>query len=132
MKDFLCLERPFLDLVSQTPCPRGGGRPLFAEGWRFIHFLRGDAGGDSSAEARWESSIGWQFPNLVVLNLVVCNVYAYLRSFALICADLLSFADLRLRSFARNCALLHTFLRPTAFRTTAFGNYSLGEEQSRN
>ena len=28
---------PFLDLVSQTPRPRGGGRPLFADymgGWR--------------------------------------------------------------------------------------------------
>ena len=28
---FLGLERPFLDLVSQTPRPRGGGRPLFAQ-----------------------------------------------------------------------------------------------------
>ena len=31
MKGFLGLERPFLDLVSQTPRPRGRGRPLFAE-----------------------------------------------------------------------------------------------------
>ena len=31
IKDFLSLERPFLDLVSQTPRPRGRGRPLFAE-----------------------------------------------------------------------------------------------------
>ena len=31
IKGFLGLERPFLDLVSQTPRPRGGGRPLFAE-----------------------------------------------------------------------------------------------------
>ena len=30
IKGFLGLERPFLDLVSQTPCPRGRGRPLFA------------------------------------------------------------------------------------------------------
>ena len=30
-KGFLGLERPFLDLVSQTPRPRGGGRPLFAD-----------------------------------------------------------------------------------------------------
>ena len=31
IKGFLGVERPFLDLVSQTPRPRGGGRPLFAE-----------------------------------------------------------------------------------------------------
>ena len=30
IKGFLGLERPFLDLVSKTPRPRGGGRPLFA------------------------------------------------------------------------------------------------------
>ena len=27
MKDFLCLERPFLDFVSQTPRPRVGVDP---------------------------------------------------------------------------------------------------------
>ena len=49
-----------------------------------------------------------------------------LRSFALFCER--SFANLRLRSFALICALLRAFaciclfLRPTAFRTTAFGN----------
>ena len=31
IKGFLGLQRPFLDLVSQTPRPRGRGRPLFAE-----------------------------------------------------------------------------------------------------
>ena len=31
IKGFLGLERPFLDLVSQTPRPRGRGRPSFAE-----------------------------------------------------------------------------------------------------
>ena len=31
IKGFLCLEHPFLDLVSQTPRPRGRGRPLFAD-----------------------------------------------------------------------------------------------------
>ena len=31
IKGFLGLERPFLDLVSQTPRPRGRGRPVFAE-----------------------------------------------------------------------------------------------------
>ena len=31
MKDFLCLQRPFLDLGSQTPRPRGRGRPLLAD-----------------------------------------------------------------------------------------------------
>ena len=35
IKGFLGLERPFLDLVSQTPRPRGRGRPLFAEKWDF-------------------------------------------------------------------------------------------------
>ena len=49
----------------------------------------------------------WEFPNLVVSNLVVC----YLHRSALLC----SFADLRLLSFALICG----FLRPTAFRTTA-------------
>ena len=31
IKCFLGLERPFLDLVSQTPRPRGRGRPLFGQ-----------------------------------------------------------------------------------------------------
>ena len=31
IKGFLGLERPFLDLVSQTPRPRGQDRPLFAD-----------------------------------------------------------------------------------------------------
>ena len=31
IKGFLSLARPFLDLVLQTPRPRGRGRPLFAE-----------------------------------------------------------------------------------------------------
>ena len=31
IKGFLGLKRPFLDLVSQTPRPRGRGRSLFAE-----------------------------------------------------------------------------------------------------
>ena len=44
-------------------------------------------------------------PNLVVANLVVCNVYAE-RSFAFFCFLLRSFADLRLRSFALFCAHL--------------------------
>ena len=63
-----------------------------------------------------------EFPNLVVSSLVVCSLYvevlfcALLRPFALICAHLRSFADLRLRSFA-------LFLRPTVFRTTASGNF---------
>ena len=56
----------------------------------------------------------WEFPNLVVSNLVVCNFCAE----ALFCALLRSFADLRLRAFALFCV----FLRTTAFRTTAFGN----------
>ena len=68
----------------------------------------------------------WEFPNLVVLNLVVFfftqkRSFAPLRSFAPFCA-LLRFAFALfctdLRSFARICVFLH----PTAFRTTAFGN----------
>ena len=47
----------------------------------------------------------WQFPNLVVSNLVVCTLYAE----TLFCALLRSFADLRLRSFALICALLRAF-----------------------
>ena len=31
IKGVLGLERPFLDLVSQTPRPRGRGTPLFAD-----------------------------------------------------------------------------------------------------
>ena len=77
-KRFLGLDRPFLDLVSQTPRPRGRGRPLFAE--------------------------VWEFPHLVVSkHLVVCDFYAearfcaLLRPFVPFCA---LFADLRLCSFA--------------------------------
>ena len=36
IKGFLGLGRPFLDLVSQTPRPRGRGRPLFAD-LRCVH-----------------------------------------------------------------------------------------------
>ena len=54
---------------------------------------------------RCASDNSWEFPNLVVSNLVVCNFYAE----ALFCALLRSFADLRLRSFALICALLRTF-----------------------
>ena len=31
MEGFLGLQRPFLDLVSQAPRPRGRGRPFFAQ-----------------------------------------------------------------------------------------------------
>ena len=54
--------------------------------------------------------VSWEFPNLVVSNLVVCNFYTLLPLFALFCALwrsfapfgvlLRSFADLRLHSFA--------------------------------
>ena len=71
-------------------------------------------------------ALSWEFPNPVVSDLVVCNFYAgallcaLLRPFALFCALSRSFA-----SFALIRALLHTFLRPTAFRGTAFGNCGL-------
>ena len=51
-----------------------------------------------------------EFPNLVVSNLLVCKFYAEALE--------RSFVDLCLRSFALICV----FLRPTALRTTAFGN----------
>ena len=76
----------------------------------------------------------WEFPNLVVSNLVVCN---FLRSFALFCALFVPFcAPLRtcvcalLRAFALFCAHFCVFLRPTAFRTTAFGNFFRGSRTS--
>ena len=53
---------------------------------------------------RFDCSAIWEFPYLVVLNLVVCNFYAE----ALFCAHLHPFADLRLSSFADICALLRT------------------------
>ena len=60
-----------------------------------------------------------EFPNLVVSNLVVCNfMLAILCSFALFCGLVFALFCAHVRSFARICL----FLRPTAFRTTAFGN----------
>ena len=41
---FLGVERPFLDLVSQTPRPRGRGRPLFAEQCQVVVFIADDLG----------------------------------------------------------------------------------------
>ena len=41
IKGFLGLERPFLDLVSRTPRPRGRGRPLFAESFEAICNFKG-------------------------------------------------------------------------------------------
>ena len=79
----------------------------------------------------------WEVPNLLVLNLVVCNFYtnvlfgALMRPFALFCALLRTCVCALLRVFALFCAYLRSFaiicvfLRPTAFRTTAFGNCRL-------
>ena len=61
-----------------------------------------------------DQPLSWEFPDLIVSTfkqLVVCNLYA------LFCALLRSFADLYL--------LICMFLHPTAFRTTAFGNFRL-------
>ena len=69
----------------------------------------------------------WEFPNLVVSNLVVCKFFveallcAPLRSLApfcallrtCVCALLRSYVDLRLRSFVLICVFLH----PTALGT---------------
>ena len=54
IKGFLGLEHPFLDLVSQTPRPRGRGRPLFAESkhslWlRLVFFVWGGGPWDWAA-----------------------------------------------------------------------------------
>ena len=68
-----------------------------------------------------------EFPNLVVLNLAVCN-FTRKRSFALLCALLRPFALFCGLAFALFCAHLCpfacicVFLRPTGFRTTALGN----------
>ena len=65
-----------------------------------------------------------QFPNLVVLNLVVCNIYAeplfcaLLRPFALFCGLAFVLFCVHLRSFALICV----FLQTTAITATAFGN----------
>ena len=42
MKGFSGSGAPILDLVSQTPRPRGGGRPLFAESGRKLLYLQLD------------------------------------------------------------------------------------------
>ena len=70
-------------------------------------------------------SLSWEFPNLVVLNLVVCNFYAdalfcaLWRSFAPFCALC---AHLRSFAFALFCAHLRSFARLCVFlQTTAFG-----------
>ena len=54
-------------------------------------------------------SFSWEFPNLVVSNLVVCIFYVE-ALFAPFCALLRSFADSRLRTFAVICALLRAFV----------------------
>ena len=63
-------------------------------------------------------NIFWEFPDLVVLNLVVCNFYAE----ALFCALLRIFLQTCVCSLLRSFACICVFLRPTAFRTNAFGN----------
>ena len=50
----------------------------------------------------------WQFLNLVVLNLVVCNFYAE-ALFGTLLRPLRSFADLHLRSFALFCSHLRVY-----------------------
>ena len=90
----------------------------------------------SKSKGSWEC---WEFQNLVV-----CNFYAFaffcallrpLRSFALFCVLWRSVAPFcaLLHPFARFCALLRSFapfLRPTAFRTTAFGSCREWEENA--
>ena len=63
----------------------------------------------------------WEFPSLVVSNLVVCHAYAE----ALFCALALALVCAHLRSFARNCVFLH----PTTFRATVFGNFGLQKNE---
>ena len=63
----------------------------------------------------------WEFPNLVVSNLLVYILCAE----ALFCALLHHFTFLGALAFAlflRSFALSCVFLQPTAFRTTVFGN----------
>ena len=56
-------------------------------------------------KANKKSHTYWEFPNLCVSNLVVCDFYVE----ALFCALLRSFANLRLRSFALFSFFLHAF-----------------------
>ena len=74
--------------------------------------------GTTEQKTTRDCRIFWEFPNLVVSNLVASNVYAEMFFCCCFCTFLLSFADLRLRSFAFICV----FLRPTASKTTAFGS----------
>ena len=82
----------------------------------------------------WDTPVLFTPPTSPPL-MVVCNFYAealFCTLFAF-CVLLRSFVDLRLRSFALICSLLPhicVFLRPTAFRTTAFGNCRLKEPRS--
>ena len=50
----------------------------------------------------------WEFPNMVVSNLAVCNLFTQKRSSAPFCTLVHPFADLHLRSFALIYALLRT------------------------
>ena len=55
-----------------------------------------------------EVGLSWEFPNLVISNLIACEFYAEVL-FALFCALLRSFADLHLNSFVLISALLCAF-----------------------
>ena len=94
---------------------RGRGSP--ERGGGGLLKIPGRGGVSTSSEN--EICVIWEFPNLVVLNLVVCNLYAealsctLLRRFAPFCALLPSLALFCGLAFALFCALL----RPTALRT---------------
>ena len=57
-KGFLGLQRPFLDLVSQTLRPRGRGRPLFADKCRTKFFPRVVSTSPEGGTDAWISGIG--------------------------------------------------------------------------
>ena len=59
IKGFLGLERPFLDLVSQTPRPRGRGRSLFAASFK-------------RAQASWTKFVGYAEVNPTIPPIDLC------------------------------------------------------------
>ena len=79
----------------------------------------------------------WEFPNLVVSNLVVCTFYAETLFCALLHPFASSFADFCVCAHLRSVACICVFLRTTAFATTTFGNCrnigkKLKRDQNRN
>ena len=122
MKNFLFYSagvKPPTSMVEMSRCHgwEGARRSLAGPATTFALDL--DVSNRTSRIAS-DAKFGSSQTRLVVSNLVVCSFLcgsALLRLFVPFCALLHCFADLHLRSFAH----IFVFLRPIAFRTTAFG-----------